>query len=583
MNTGPFGYTGLKLTLLLLAAAWPLGAQEASKPDCTQCHDQGQKLKLSAHASVECATCHPRHENYPHPAGIPKPVCETCHAQEAREYATGAHGQAAKGGNASAPDCGLCHGKTHEVSKTHTWAFRKSTFEICAMCHTAIAEQFNASVHGQAVLRGAVDAPVCTSCHTAHMVLPSSSLRSTVSPAHVRETCAQCHGNVRLSRRYGLPPDRILSFDASFHGMALKGGDETVANCASCHGIHNILASSDPRSTINPKNLPATCGKCHSGAGKRFALGTIHELQGRAEPRSVRWARQFYMLVIPLTLGLMFLHHFGDWVRKVIRLRFRPLGPVESWRSRYELGRLGAVRMYGIERIEHALLLVSFTVLTWTGFALKYPDTWWARPLLAWETTWPVRGTVHRIAAVVFMALVVVHVVSLVKSARLRRHWKELWPRITDLREGMLSLAYNLGLRSERPQISPHSYVEKVEYWAVVWGAGVMIATGLMLWANRFTLQWFPKSALDFATAVHFYEAVLAASAVVIWHFYSVIFDPDVYPLETAWLTGRSVNHRKQETGEEAAGESEANAMHSAQPQGASVPNAAEFKGSPRE
>jgi cytochrome b subunit of formate dehydrogenase len=450
------------------------------------------------------------------------------------------------------------------------------------MCHSAIAEQFNGSVHGQAIQRGALDAPVCTSCHTAHMVLPPSSLRSTVNPAHVRETCAQCHGNVRLSRRYGLPPDRILSFDASFHGMALKEGDEMVANCASCHGIHNILASSNPQSTINPKNLPATCGKCHAGAGRRFALGTIHELQGRIEPSSVRWARQFYLLVIPLTLGLMFLHHLGDWVHKLIRLRFRPGGePADLWRARYERSRLGPVRMYGVERIEHALLLVSFSVLTWTGFALKYPDTWWTRPLHAWEITWPLRGTVHRIAAVVFMALVAAHVVSLVKSARLRRHWKELWPRINDLREGMSNFAYNLGLRSERPQISPHSYVEKVEYWAVVWGAGVMIATGLMLWANRFTLRWFPKSALDFATAVHFYEAVLAVSAVVIWHFYSVIFDPDVYPLETAWLTGRSVKRRQEETAEGITGEHEADTLPNGQPQEVSVSHSSGFDPDP--
>lgn len=60
--------------------------------------------------------------------------------------------------------------------------------------------------------------------------------------------------------------------------------------------------------------------------------------------------------------------------------------------------------------------------------------------------------------------------------------------------------------------------MEKVEYWAVVWGTGVMIATGLMLWANTLTLTWLPKSALDFATAV------------VIWHFYCVIFDAERLP-----------------------------------------------------
>jgi len=81
----------------------------------------------------------------------------------------------------------------------------------------------------------------------------------------------------------------------------------------------------------------------------------------------------------------------------------------------------------------------------------------------------------------------------------------------------------------------------------VVWGAVVMAASGSLLWANNIALKLLPKSWLDVATSVHFYEAVLATLAILIWHFYSVIFDPDVYPLNTAFLTGRSV--RKEEPG----------------------------------
>jgi hypothetical protein len=90
--------------------------------------------------------------------------------------------------------------------------------------------------------------------------------------------------------------------------------------------------------------------------------------------------------------------------------------------------------------------------------------------------------------------------------------------------------------------------VEKIEYWAVVWGTAVMILIGLLLWAHDWTLAWLPKSTIDFATTVHWYEAVLATLAVLIWHLYSVVFDPDVYPMESAWLTGRSVRQREEET-----------------------------------
>ena len=204
--------------------------------------------------------------------------------------------------------------------------------------------------------------------------------------------------------------------------------------------------------------------------------------------------------------------------------------------------------MYGFERLQHALVAVSFTVLVWTGFALKYPDQWWAWPLARWEQYWPVRGTLHRAAAVVLMAAAAAHVTSLVVSRRLRRHWQTLWPRRNDIAEAVGALAYNLGLTSHQPRVSAHSYVEKAEYWAVVWGTTVMAATGLMLWFNTLVLTWLPKSLLDLATAVHFYEAILATLSIVVWHFYFVIFDPDVYPLETAFLTGYSVRRPRAET-----------------------------------
>ncbi len=542
------------LWLILFAGVCPGRAQSPSEPSCNSCHDQGQKIQNSAHASVGCVTCHARHEEYPHPAGIPKPACGRCHEKVASEHAQSVHGLALKRGNAAAPDCATCHGDVHEVARTVSAAFRKAVPDTCGMCHMQIAEQFRASVHGLAVQQGIAEAPVCTTCHGEHLILPPASKASSVHPSHIPETCAQCHGNVRLSRRFGLPPDRVVSFDASFHGMAAKSGSQTVANCASCHGVHNILPSSDPRSTINPKNLPTTCGRCHPGAGTRFALGTVHQLPGGIEPTSVRWARAFYLLVIPLTIGLMLVHNLGDWVRKLAQLRFRRAGwPATfstSW-SATATGEHEEIRMYGFERFEHAVLLISFTVLAWTGFALRYPEGWWARPLLAWESSWPVRGTIHRIAAVVFMALAIVYLTSLITSGRLRRHWKTLWPQRRDPADAVLNFAYNLGLRSKRPGIPAHSYVEKVEYWAVVWGAVVMIVTGVMLWANNFILAWLPKSVLDFVTTVHFYEAVLAALAVVVWHLYSVIFDPEVYPMETSWLTGRSVRHREAEPLEE--------------------------------
>lgn len=522
------------------------GRGQTAGSGCSSCHDQGNKLAASAHADLSCGSCHERHEAYPHPAGVPKPACSQCHAEVAAQHARSVHGQAIRKGNSAAPDCAVCHGGADEAKPTASAAFHKGVPDLCGMCHTEIAEQFHASVHGKAVAEGVAAAPVCTTCHGEHSILAPANQASPVSPSHIRETCGQCHANVPLSRRFGLPADRIVSFDASYHGLAARAGSQSVANCASCHGFHDILPSSDSRSSTNVKNLPATCGHCHPGAGTRFAIGSVHQAVGGGEPDAVKWVRLAYAILIPLTVGFMLLHNLGDWVRKLVLLRFRQVRQAPAPRAAKK-----EIRMLGFERIQHALTAVSFLVLVWTGFALKYPDQWWARPLVSWERYFPVRGTVHRIAAVILMATGALHVASLAASRRLRRHWKELWPRRQDVPEALLYFAYNTGLVSKKPPLSAHSYIEKGEYWAVVWGTVVMGASGILLWANNWALRWLPKSAIDVATAIHFYEAVLATLAIAVWHFYSVIFDPDVYPLETAFLNGVSVKPHEERPAEE--------------------------------
>jgi len=549
VNIVPRAGGGLRagLAACILLAIWAAGAtclaQDSASAACASCHDVGQKMAGLAHASVGCATCHVKHEEYPHPAGIPKPVCGGCHPQVAAEHARGIHGQEIRKGNSAAPECNTCHGAAHEVQNTHTEKFRAAVPETCGMCHSDVATAFQASVHGQAVAHGVAQAPVCTDCHGEHSILPPSNVASPVNSRNIRDTCGACHGDVRLARRFGMPADRLVSFDASYHGLAAKAGSQTVANCASCHGVHNILPSSDPRSTTNAKNLAATCGRCHPGAGKRFTIGPVHLTEARTETAAVGWVRRFYLWVIPITIGLMLLHNAGDWARKLYRLRLSRT----AHRSRTAAAE-PQFRMFGFERLQHALLAISFLTLVWSGFALKFPDQWWARPMLLWESRGSVRSMVHRIAAVVFMAVAMMHVISLVSSVRLRRHWKGLAPKAQDIREGMGTFAYNLGIISERPALAEHTYMEKAEYWAVVWGAVVMILSGVTLWANDFALEWLPKSVLDVATSVHFYEAVLATLAILVWHFYSVIFDPDVYPLDTAALTGFSTRPRDTES-----------------------------------
>jgi cytochrome b subunit of formate dehydrogenase len=489
---------------------------------------------------VSCAKCHQKHEEYPHPANVPKPQCSSCHSDEQAAFTRSVHSEVAKAGNAAAPTCSVCHGEAHEIARPAAADFRKGIVETCGMCHDKVAAEFNTSVHGKLVAQGSTKAAVCSDCHGEHAIQRPKNPSSTVNVQHIPETCGQCHAQLTLNSKFRMPLDRVQSFEQSFHGLALKSGVLSVANCASCHGVHNILPSDDPKSTIHAKNLSATCGKCHPGTTSRYAMGPVHIVEGKTEPTPVKYARQFYLLIIPATLGFMFLHNLGDWIRKLFKLRFNgKRGYVEEGMPTDE------IRMHRAERWQHFLLLVSFSTLTWTGFALVYPDHWWARPLLMWEGQFPVRGTVHRIAAVIMTAVAVIHVISLIQSRRLREHWYTLFPKVRDIREASQMFAYNLGLRKERPVISSHSYIEKAEYWAVVWGTLIMILTGVLLWFATWAMSWLPKWVLDLATAMHFYEAVLAALAILIWHIYYVIVDPDVYPMDPAWLTGKSTRIRR--------------------------------------
>jgi formate dehydrogenase gamma subunit len=191
-------------------------------------------------------------------------------------------------------------------------------------------------------------------------------------------------------------------------------------------------------------------------------------------------------------------------------------------------------------RIAHWLVVLSFPALVVTGFALKFPESWWAQPVLRWESRFAFRGTVHRVAGIVLLAALVYHIVHLIASRRDRIILRFLRPGLGDLRELWGVLRYSLGLAAEQPTFGKFNYAERIEYLSFLWGTVVMAASGFTLWFNNFTLRHFPKWVADAATAVHYYEAILATLAIHVWHMYLVILDPDVYPMDRSWLTGKA-------------------------------------------
>ena len=148
------------------------------------------------------------------------------------------------------------------------------------------------------------------------------------------------------------------------------------------------------------------------------------------------------------------------------------------------------------------------------------------------------RSLLHRIAGVGMIAACLIHGVYVVFNARGRQLVKDMWPRRKDVVDVIKVVLYGFGLVKERPKMGRFSYVEKAEYWALLWGSVIMTITGIVMWANNYFMNLLTKLGWDIARVIHFYEAWLAVLAIIVWHFYFVIFNPDIYPMNGAWLTG---------------------------------------------
>ena len=462
-------------------------------------------------------------------------------------YDGSVHGAALHRGNGKAANCVDCHG-SHEMKKGSDPTSRVAKANIpqtCAKCHAEVANAYNFSVHGLAVKNGNMAAPVCTDCHGEHNILKHTDPRSPVSANNVSsQVCSPCHSSVRLNQKFGLASDRFKSYADSYHGLAGEAGSVQVANCASCHGVHDIKPSSDPTSRINKANLVKTCGTCHPGANENFTKGSVHVVASEKQESVLYYVSATYILLIIVVIGGMLLHNLLDFIRKsrqqlMYRRGLIPRPPVAH--------RL-YLRMSLSERIQHASLLVSFITLVLTGFALKYPEAWWVLPLRNISPVmFELRGILHRVAGVVMVAASVYHLYYIFYVPRGKQLIRDLLPKIEDVTDAIGVLKYNLGISRVKPQFGRFSYIEKSEYWALVWGTVVMAATGTILWFDNTFLGLLTKLWWDVAQAVHYYEAWLATLAIIVWHFYFVIFNPDIYPINLAFWKGTLTEEEMEE------------------------------------
>ncbi len=462
-------------------------------------------------------------------------------------YEVSVHGSALQKGNGKAANCVDCHG-SHEMKKGSDATSRVAKANIprtCARCHADVAKAFGSSVHGMAVKNGVNSAPVCTDCHGEHNILKHTDPRSPVAAGNVSsQVCSPCHSSVKLSQKYGLANDRFRTFADSYHGLAGTAGSVQVANCASCHGVHDIKPSSDPTSRINKANLVKTCGSCHPGANDNFTKGAVHIIASENNESALYYVSATYIILIIVVVGGMFFHNLIDFIRKSRRQLMYRRGLIPRPPVAHRL----YLRMSFSERIQHASLLISFITLVLTGFALKYPEAWWVAPIrnispLMFE----LRGILHRIAAVVMVAASLFHIYYVLFVPRGKQLIRDLLPTLDDVTDAIGVLKYNLGFSAVKPKFGRFSYIEKSEYWALIWGTFVMAATGLILWFDNTFLGILTKMWWDVARAVHYYEAWLATLSIIVWHFYFVVFNPDIYPINLAFWKGTLTEEEMEE------------------------------------
>ncbi len=328
--------------------------QGMADKDCLRCHSRkdlvstkdGRSLYVaqehlgeSRHVRVACSQCHSGvNVAKVRPCEtITQPVdCGSCHVEVAQQYVKSTHGQLIARQDANGPTCKECHG-THRVFgkyQPQSPTFPTNVPNLCARCHregqkaavrytgdqTNIIQHYNESIHGKGLTKsGLTVTAMCTNCHTAHGVLPRKDPASSINPANVPATCGKCHHGIEEQFRQSIHADPTKAkgqklpvcddchsahairradeegfkltimtqcgrcheeiartyFD-TYHGKVSQLGYTGTAKCYDCHGSHDIMAVTDPRSHLSRENVVATCQKCHAGANRRFAGYLTH-------------------------------------------------------------------------------------------------------------------------------------------------------------------------------------------------------------------------------------------------------------------------------------------------------------------
>jgi formate dehydrogenase gamma subunit len=535
-------------------------APDMTVGSCGTCHGQVQQVydnSLHGYAVARgnpraptCQSCHGSHNvlsssnprSQTHKVRLPN-TCAECHGtaglltdrlvklpQSFATYAQSVHGQGTARGVAAAASCADCH-SVHELrgaADPESRINKRNVASTCGQCHPDIQLEYDESIHGRALQVGVHDSPTCTDCHGEHLILsPRDPGARTYAAREATETCGSCHDDPLIIAKFNLQGGVVGSYVDSYHGWVSRGDYALAATCDDCHTAHSVLPRSDPASSIHPANLVATCARCHERADQSFAASYTHQTTALSTNPLNQLIRSVYVVAILGIIGLMVLHNM------VIMNYFL------MERRKAEAGAKVVLRFDTLQVIQHLGLTISFIGLVITGFALRFPDAWWAHYLAVVGMTEPVRSNLHRILAVILIATSLGHGYYVFFVKRGRSEIRAMLPGLQDVRDLWQNLKYYTWRTDAHARFGRYDYTQKAEYWALIWGTLVMILTGFVLWFPEEAAAWFGSWIVMASQTVHYYEAWLATLAIVVWHFFFVILHPEEYPMSWTWLTGK--------------------------------------------
>ncbi len=279
---GSHGNSGLlAVATILLWAASPALAQDDER--CLRCHSKpdltgyrgDEEISVfipedagasSVHSDLACVECHADlagTRRRRHAEELELVGCGDCHKSEARAHSQSLHGEAAVRGDPMAPTCADCHGQ-HEVLSATNYDAPTAMMNVpllCGNCHQEgspvsrthqisqdrILENYSMSIHGEGLfLQGLTVTAVCTSCHTAHNILPHTDTRSSIHANNVAATCAACHGQIERVHR------KVIE------GRLWIEEPSKIPACVDCHAPHKIRRVFYPDGLANKD-----CLTCH--------------------------------------------------------------------------------------------------------------------------------------------------------------------------------------------------------------------------------------------------------------------------------------------------------------------------------